>query len=103
MKKEVRITIGRESYPCYPTMGAMLRYKDLSGKEVTEIGAHELSELGKYLWCCVASATHREGREFPLSVQDFADNVDLPTLKEWQKSITSDTEASEGGDEKKSL
>lgn len=101
MKRQIRMTIKGEAYPCYPTMGAMLRYKDLTGKEVTEIKGGELSELCKYLWCCVVSASRREGKEFPLSLEDFADNVDLGMLREWQATITE--EPGECDEEKKSL
>lgn len=101
MKKRVSMTINGAAYPCYPTMGAMLRYKDLTGKEVTEIKGGELSELCKYLWCCVVSASKREGKNFPLTLEDFADNVDLDMLRDWQASITA--EAGEGDEEKKSL
>ena len=31
------ITINSISYPCFPTMGAIVRFRDLTGREITEI------------------------------------------------------------------
>ena len=33
----IEVKINGKSYPCRPTMGAMLRFKKETGKEVTEI------------------------------------------------------------------
>ena len=50
---KIEITVNGKAYPCRQTMGAMLRFKRESGKEVTEIKG-EVSDLCTYLWCCVA-------------------------------------------------
>lgn len=102
--KRIEIIINGEAYPCSPTMGAMLRFKQETGKEITEIDPTSFSELCTYLWCCVASAAKREGKAFNLSLMDFADNLTPEDMEAWNKSITAD--ASENPDvssEKKSL
>lgn len=104
MKRSVSISIGGESYPCSPTMGAMLRFKELTGKEVTEINAGSLSDLAKYLWCCIVSGCKREGKEFGLTMMDFADMVGIDEMTAWQRSVADneDVETSEGNEKKSS-
>ncbi len=102
--KRIEIIVNGEAYPCSPSMGAMLRFKQETGKEITEIDPTSFSELCTYLWCCVASAAKREGKAFNLSLMDFADNLTPEDMEAWNKSIT--VEASGNPDasgEKKSL
>ncbi len=103
MKKRIRIeiTINGVAYPCYQTAGAMLRFKDLTGKEVSEIRGTDISDLVKFLWCCVVSACSREGRQFPLSLMEFADGIDPEQMEEWQRQNAETAEADDD-DEKKS-
>ena len=73
MKKKLTITVDGKEYPCRPTMGAMLRFKQETGREVTQIEPGDLSGLVTYLWCCIRSSCKREGTDFPLSLMDFAE------------------------------
>lgn len=82
---KIEITVNGIAYPCRQTMGAMLRFKRETGKEVTQLNG-DLSELCTYLWCCVASACHADGIEFGMSLMDFADNVDPTMVEEWVKA-----------------
>ena len=79
---KIEITVNGKAYPCRQTMGAMLRFKRETGKEVTELNGN-LSDLCTYLWCCIASACHADGIDFDLSLMDFADNIDPATVEEW--------------------
>lgn len=84
-------------------MGAMLRFKQETGKEITEIDPSSFTDLCTYLWCCVVSASKREGREFGMSLMDFADSIMPEDMTAWGNSIMCPT-AQEGTDsEKKSL
>ena len=102
--KKVEITINGEAYPCRPTMGAMLRFKKETGREVTEIDPASLSDLCTYLWCCIVSACAAEKKEFGLSLMEFADSLTSGEMDGWTQSITEDAEAGgeADGDEKKS-
>lgn len=103
-RKRIIISINSEEFPCSPTMGAMLRFKQETGKEITEINPSSFTELCTYLWCCVASAAKREGKEFNMSLMDFADAITPEDMTAWGNSIMSDEESSKGTDkEKKSL
>ena len=46
---KIEVTINGKVYPCRPTMGAMLRFKKETGKEVTEITSNSFSDLCAYL------------------------------------------------------
>lgn len=86
--KKVEVTINGKAYPCRPTMGAMLRFKKETGKEVTEIDVKSLSDLITYLWCCVVSGAKHEGMEFNLSLMDFADGLTSEDMSEWVQTVT---------------
>ena len=93
-KKPMTIKIDGKSLPCFPTMGAMLRFKEETGRDVTEVKPHEVSAVCVYMWCCVKSACAREGEPFDYTVQDFLDRVDPASLAAWQES-----QADENGEE----
>lgn len=97
----VEIEINGVSYPCVQTMGAMLRFKELTGREATEIDPRSLSDLCRFLWCCIVSACRRQGREFPMSLMDFADAVGSEELARWQESFESVEREESAADEKK--
>ena len=103
-KRAIRITVNGESYPCYQTAGAMLRFKDLTGDEISRLKGTDISGMIKFLWCCVVSACCREKREFPLTLMEFADAIGPDELKEWQDAMMSVQEetASVGDEQKKS-
>lgn len=87
MSKKVEIIINGEAYPCRATLGAMLRFKQETGREVTEIDASSVSDLCAYLWCCVVSASKASGKDFKMSLMDFADSVKFDDVAEWAESI----------------
>ncbi|MDE6860937.1 MAG: hypothetical protein K2J65_11060 [Duncaniella sp.] len=96
----IELTINGVSYPCAPTMGAMLRFKKETGKEVTEIDTSSFTELCTYLWCCVASASKREGKDFNLTLMDFADNVTPEDMEKWGQTLVQN-QGGEAADKKK--
>lgn len=81
-------------------MGAMLRFKKETGKEVTEIDTSSFTELCTYLWCCVVSASKREGKDFNLTLMDFADNVTSEDMERWGQTLVKN-QGGEAGDKKK--
>ena len=99
--KRIEIIVNGTAYPCSPSMGAMLRFKQETGKEITEIDPTSFSELCTYLWCCVVSGAKREGKPFDLSLMDFADSLPPEDMIEWNKSILADMAPDTGTDGKK--
>lgn len=102
---KIEITINGEAYPCYQTMGAMLRFKNETGREVTDINAESFTDLVTYIWCCIVSACKRDGKKFDMSLMDFADAVTPEDMQEWTDHVLQKPENTENGektDEKKS-
>lgn len=85
-------------------MGAMLRFKQQTGKEITQIDPGSFTDLCTYLYCCVASAAKREGKAFDMALMDFADAISPEQMEQWNQALAPDGDAgAEGEDEKKSL
>lgn len=93
----MEIKVNGEAYPCRPTMGAMLRFKQETGRDVSEIDGTSVSDLCTYLWCCVASAAKREGKEFGLSLMDFADSLLPEDLTAWMQALAEEGAGQTGG------
>lgn len=103
---KIEVTINGKVYPCRPTMGAMLRFKKETGKEVTEITSNSFSDLCAYLYCCVASASAADKVPFDMSLMDFADALSPDDMTAWatavQASAVQASAAPAEGEEKKS-
>lgn len=97
--KKIEITINGKAYPCRQTMGAMLRFKQETGKEITATDGG-LSDMCTYLWCCVASACKVDGVPFDMPLIDFADSISPEDMKAWTDAVNEGQEPD--GDEKKS-
>lgn len=87
-------------------MGAMLRFKQETGKEVTEIDEGSFTDLCTYLWCCIVSACKHDGKEFKLSLMDFADSMSPEDMTEWAQALQADAQPAEaqsevGGEKKR--
>lgn len=96
--RHIEIQVNGVAYPCSPTMGAMLRFKQQTGKEITEIDPGSFTDLCTYLWCCIVSASKRDGKEFNLSLMEFADSIAPEDMSEWSRSISEGT-SEDGGKE----
>ena len=96
--KRIEITINGTAYPCSPTMGAMLRFKQETGREITEIDPTSFTDLCTYLWCCVASAAKREGKPFDLSLMEFADSIEPEEMAAWNKAEAGAVQQAPEGD-----
>lgn len=84
---KIEVTINGVTYPCRPTMGAMLRFKKETGKEITEISSKNFSDLCMYLYCCVVSASAADKKDFKMSFLDFADALSVEDMDAWAKQM----------------
>lgn len=90
------IKINGKEYPCRVTMGAMLRFKRETGRDVNQIGEGDMSDLVTFLWCCMASASKADGVEFGMSLMDFADKLEPATFTKFTEEMNASAD-----DEKK--
>lgn len=98
------IVVDGHRYPCRPTMGAMLRFKRETGREVTELDGKSVSDLCTYLYCCVVSAAEHAGEHLDMDLMTFADSISPEDMEAWGRELEADGqgETDEAGDEKKS-
>lgn len=74
------ITIKGKDYPLRITMGAMVRFKRITGKDVSQVGEGDAIELFQFLYCCLVSACKADGIEFNYDFEEFADIMDISML-----------------------
>ena len=82
-------------------MGAMLRFKRETGKEVTDMDGGSLTDICTFLWCCIVSACKADGIPFDMSLMEFADAVSPDDISQWTKSVNEGVEDSESDSKKK--
>lgn len=75
-----KINVGGRELPCRVTMGAMLRFKRETGRDVSGMSSGDISDLITFMWCCVSSACVADGTEFSLTLEEFADRMDPESL-----------------------
>ena len=106
MRKAINIQIGDRTYPFRMTLGAMLRFKRVTGKEVTEIDETNTEEVAQLLYACIASSSAADKVPFDLTFEDFCDLATVQDITEMQALLSqpdSAGDAGEGdGEEKKS-
>lgn len=76
---KITINVGKETYPCYPTLGAALYYRDETGRDLEQMRG--TADYAVYLYCCAKAACAREKKEFNLSLHEFADRVDITEVQ----------------------
>ena len=100
---KIEVTINGKEYPCRGTMGAMLRFKKETGKEITELTNTNFTDLCTYLYCCVASACAADKVPFEMSLMEFADALNPDDMTAWAAKVQADNTVTEGAEgEKKS-
>lgn len=94
--KKLTIKVGSEVFPCYPTMGAAVRFKDLTGRDIDDMKG--TSDFAKYIYCCAKSASRREKKDFDMSLEDFCDNILIEDLNDLNKEMAAanDTDGTDG-------
>lgn len=88
-----QITVYGKEYPMRMTMGAMLRFKRETDRDVSEIGT-DVSLMVIFLFCCVASACNADGVAFDLDIDKFADGLGMDMLNEFAESMQEDVDES---------
>lgn len=100
--KRIEISVNGKTYPCMPTMGAMLRFKTLTGRDVTQM-EQGVTDTLTYLYCCVQSACDREKKKFGLTLMEFADAVTDEDVNRWATTFAEDASGGSEEEKKKAL
>lgn len=75
MEKDM-ITIGNKKYPLRVTMGAIVRFKRSTKKNINEVSTDDIDSFLQFVYLCVSSASNIDGVEFKLSFDDFIDYLE---------------------------
>lgn len=82
-----KLLISGKEYPCRTTMGAFLRFKQETGRDVSQMAQDDLADLVTFMWCCVKSACAVDGVEFGMTLMEFADALDLSDTEAFSRSL----------------
>lgn len=86
----LKINIAGTEYPCRITMGAMVRYKNEAGKDISTLAATDLAGMVLFLYCCTKSASNADNITFELDFQTFADHLDPAQVVAFYESMNND-------------
>ena len=76
------ITIAGTSYPCRVTMGAMVRFKRIAGRDVSKLTTDDVADWILFIWCCILSACSADGVSAPdMDFDKFADLMAPDTIE----------------------
>lgn len=90
-----KITLKGKSYPCRLTMGAMMRFKKLTGKEISQMEGDDVSSMTTFFYACVASACKADDVDFHYDLETFADLIQPTDFESFNKVLlASNDEAS---------
>ena len=89
----MEVTFNGQAYPIKLTMGAIIDFKHLTGKDPSKIAADDVEGLTVLCYCCLCSATRAAGREFPFSFQQFADACSIDELNAMNFGIAEQQES----------
>ncbi len=92
----MKIKIRDKEYPCDFVMGAFLRFKRETGKDVSQIKQDDLEDLLMLMWCCVKCTTQAEGDEFPLDFDTFCNSITPSVLADWSAKVNDVSEKKSG-------
>jgi len=88
----MKIEVKGKEYPCEFVMGAFLRFKRETGKDVSQMKQDDLEDLLMLMWCCVKCTTQAEGDEFPLDFETFCNSITPAVLNRWNEKISAAAE-----------
>lgn len=75
-----KIEIAGKSYPVRATMGALVRFRQMQGKEVSEMDENSSEDVCAYVYCILVSACNADKIDFEYDFLTFCDIVDLTTI-----------------------
>ena len=91
--KKGKLPVGGKEYPCRVTMGAMVRFKNEAGKDVSALKQDDITELVLFIYCCVKSACNADKIPFDYDFETFADLMEPGEINTFYEDM--------GGEEKK--
>lgn len=82
------ISVSGKTFPCRVTMGAMIRFKNKAGYDVSQLDTSDIEGLTLFLWCCVAAACSADKVNFEMSFEEFADSLEPSSLNDFYDTMS---------------
>lgn len=86
--KTINITIENKEYPMRATMGAMGIFKKEIGKDPSEMNQESPVDMTAFIYGCVKSACRKDKVDFPYTLDEFMDSVDVETILSWSDELS---------------
>lgn len=99
--KDFEIKIKDVKYPCRVTLRAMLKFKQLTGRDWGQLDGNGVSDMITFLWCCVWAVCQTDGNEFPYELDEFSGHLDSSVFAKWMKYISDSNKGEKSADEDK--
>ncbi len=101
--KDFEIKIKGVKYPCRITLRAMLKFKQITGRDWGNLDGNGVSDMIIFLWCCVWAVCVTEGKDFPFELDEFSGHLDSSIFAGWMKYLSeaNKEEKSDGEGKKK--
>lgn len=97
-----KVKIEGKEYPFRMTMGALMRFKRETGKDVSRMEATDLTENLILIWCCIMSACVVDNVVFEWSAQELADRLGPEDVAQLVNELSAGTEEKKRGAAKES-
>ena len=83
----MKLKIKDKEYPCRVTLGAMMRFKRQTGKDIGEVTQNDATSVTIFLYCCVVAACHADGVPFDMELDMFADSIEPGALADFHEMV----------------
>ena len=83
----MKITFNGSAYPMVLTMGALLDFKRLTGRDAAQLEGEDLEGLLALCYCCIRSASRAERIDFPYTFEEFCDRCTIEELNAMSAQI----------------
>lgn len=90
--KTLTINVGGKEMPCRLSMGAMLLFKQNTGKDVSEMKTDDMEDLLMFMWCCIVCACKADGVEFGIDFETFTCMITPQDVSEWNEAMASEND-----------
>lgn len=79
------ITLNGKQYPYRQTMGAAIRFKRLTGREISTVLSDSLEDAMLIIYCGVVSACNADKVTFDYDFDTFCDHLDMAVVESLNK------------------
>ncbi|MDE6860947.1 MAG: hypothetical protein K2J65_11110 [Duncaniella sp.] len=97
--KDFKIKVKRRELPYRITLRAMLKFKQLTGRDWGALEGNGITDLITFLWCCVWATCAVDGVEFTDDIEEFTGHLDGSVFSRWMKYLSDSNKQTVGDDE----